>query len=112
MLYGEDVYVGYRYYDYIGRPALFPFVLSLSFTTFSLTDLKTTQKDEIINVAIFAENTGKRSGAEVSQIYIPQNKAGIMRPVKEFKGFKEVFFEPAEKKVVELEMELKCAASL
>ncbi|KAL9635308.1 MAG: hypothetical protein Q9164_003545 [Protoblastenia rupestris] len=75
-------------------------------------NLETTQKDEMTNVAVFVENTGKRSGAEVFQIYIPQNKPGIERPVKEFKGFKEVFFEPAKKKVVELEMELKYAASL
>ncbi|KAL9125262.1 MAG: hypothetical protein Q9217_005510 [Psora testacea] len=110
VLYGEDVYVGYRYYDTVGRPALFAFGHGLSYTTFAFSDLSV-RKSESISVAISIENTGKRSGAEVVQVYVSQEKPSIRRPIKELKGFKKVFLEPGQKKVVTVEMELKYAAS-
>lgn len=39
VLYGEDVYVGYRYYDELELEPLFPFRHGLSYITFELSSL-------------------------------------------------------------------------
>lgn len=41
VLYGEDVFVGYRYYEKVKTNALFPFCYGLSYSTFEFSDLKT-----------------------------------------------------------------------
>ena len=111
VLYGEDVYVGYRYFDTAGRPARFSFGHGLSYTAFTLSDLRIQNREESILVAISIKNTGERAGAEVIQVYVSQENSSIRRPIKELKGFKKALLEPGEKKVVNVELEMKYAAS-
>ena len=72
--YSEGLQVGYRWYDAQGIKPLFPFGFGLSYTTFSLTRLKTipavTDGTTPIQVEFWLENTGKRPGAEVPQLYL------------------------------------------
>jgi beta-glucosidase len=53
------------------------------------------------HVSLDVTNTGKRSGAEVVQLYIRDVISSVTRPVKELKGFKKVRLEPGENKKVE-----------
>ncbi|OHW99425.1 beta-glucosidase [Colletotrichum incanum] len=111
-LYGEDVYIGYRYYEYIDRPVLFPFGHGLSYTSFGFSNLKVTEKDGKIAVDVTVKNTGKVQGAEVVQVYVaPKQKAKINRPLKELKGFAKVSLAPGESKNVTVDIETKYAAS-
>jgi beta-glucosidase len=48
------------------------------------------------------ENTGKRAGAEVAELYVHEDKPRLMRPKKELKGFKKVFLQPGEKQTVSI----------
>ena len=105
VLYGEDVYVGYRYYDKLSLQPLFPFGHGLSYTTFCFSDLEITMTEaklqsstyeESIFVSCVVENTGHRDGAEVIQVYVQQQKPSIMRPVKELKGFKKLALRSGE----------------
>ena len=41
-------------------------------------------------------NTGSREGAEVVQLYVGDDKASVLRPVKELKGFEKVTLAPGE----------------
>lgn len=111
-LYGEDVYMGYRFYEYTEKPVLFPFGHGLSYTTFSFSNLSVEEKDGKVKVQVAVKNTGSRKGAEVVQVYVaPKQKAKINRPVKELKGFEKVELEAGEERVVGVEVETKYAVS-
>ena len=92
-------------------PVLFPFGHGLSYTTFEISDLKVQKSDKEVNVSVKVSNTGSESGAEVVQVYISQKNPSIRRPKKELKGFKKVFLEKGESKVVEVAIETKYATS-
>jgi beta-glucosidase len=92
-------------------PVLFPFGHGLSYTTFEISDLKVQKSDKEVNVSVKVSNTGSESGAEVVQVYISQKNPSIRRPKKELKGFKKVFLEKGESKVVEVSIETKYATS-
>ncbi|MHA1211677.1 MAG: fibronectin type III-like domain-contianing protein, partial [Candidatus Heimdallarchaeota archaeon] len=49
-------------------------------------------------------NSGDRSGAEVIQVYIRDDKSSLERPEKELKAFEKVFLESKEKKTVTFEI--------
>lgn len=110
MLYSEDVYVGYRYYDKVGQQPLFRFGHGLSYTSFRLSDLTVTQsaegkgvKEESIEARVSVENVGSRAGAEIVQLYIvPPDTASVGRPVKELKGFEKVMLQPGQMKTVSI----------
>ena len=120
VLYGEDVYVGYRYYEKLALQPLFPFGHGLSYTTFQFSNLKVSlskadarpsSSEALIIATCSVENTGLRQGGEVVQVYIQQKAPRITRPVKELKGFKKVFLQPGEKQKVQISMERKYACS-
>jgi beta-glucosidase len=98
VLYGEDVYVGYRYYEQVEVAPLFTFGHGLSYTTFSLSNLElhVQGQSEQLKVRCTLTNTGSRAGAEVVQVYIAPVAPPIKRPIKELKGFAKKFVEPGQ----------------
>jgi beta-glucosidase len=54
-----------------------------------------------VTVSVEVENTGRRAGDEVVQLYIRDLVATMTRPVKELKGFQRVTLQPGEKRRVE-----------
>lgn len=111
-LYGEDVYMGYRFYEYMERAVLFPFGHGLSYTSFAFSNLSVEEKDGRVSVRVEVKNTGTRKGAEVVQVYVaPRQKAKVNRPVKELRGFDKVELEAGEARAVGVEVETKYAAS-
>jgi len=108
--YAEGIYVGFRYYDTRNVEPQFPFGYGLSYTTFKYSNLKVTgrleftgQSDPVRDdvVTLKVTNTGKRSGAEVVQLYIHDGHAKIDRPVHELKGFARVELAPGQSKTVQ-----------
>ncbi|KAH6605488.1 glycoside hydrolase family 3 [Trichoderma cornu-damae] len=111
-LYGEDVYVGYRYYEFADKDVNFPFGHGLSYTTFSFSNLSVSHKDGKLSVSLSVKNTGSIPGAQVAQLYIrPIQPAKINRPVKELKGFAKVDLQSGETKTVRIEELEKYAAA-
>ncbi|KAJ9639905.1 hypothetical protein H2199_006138 [Coniosporium tulheliwenetii] len=107
VLYGEDVYVGYRYFDKVEVPPLFPFGHGLSYTTFHLSDVRVERRsDTELAVSIKIANTGSRAGAEVVQVYVAPVSPPINRPCKELKGFQKVYLQPGSESVVEVTLDL------
>lgn len=55
---------------------------------------------EKLLVSVSVKNTGGVRGAEVVQMYIRDDKASVVRPVRELKGFLKVWLEPSEEKEI------------
>ncbi len=110
-LYGEDVYVGYRFYEKAKKDVAFAFGHGLSYTTFEVSNLSVSDSDSEITVSAKVSNTGSTDGAEVVQVYISQVSPSINRPPKELKGFRKVQLEAGEEKKVQLKINKKYATS-
>jgi len=87
-----------------GDSPLFPFGFGLSYTTFSYSDVKTSQKEftegNTLKVECKITNTGKFDASEVAQLYIRDMVASLARPVRELKGFKKINLKAGETKTV------------
>ena len=111
-LYGEDVYMGYRYYEYVERDVLFPFGHGLSYTEFQFSDISIKEESGKLAVEVVVKNVGSARGAEVAQVYVaPKQPAKVNRPRKELKGFAKVELDPGESRKVAVEIESKYAVS-
>jgi len=51
-------------------------------------------------VRVTVQNTGKRAGDEVAQLYVRPLASPVDRPVRELKGFARVSLQPGQKTVV------------
>jgi beta-glucosidase len=120
VLYGEDVYVGYRFFEKSAVEPAFPFGHGLSYTTFSRSDLRVDtvpeqtqykESGEPITSSVTVTNTGSIAGAEIVQLWVVPPKTDVNRPVRELKAFQKVFLQPGESKTVELSVEKKIASS-
>ena len=101
--YREGLYVGYRYYETAGKPVLFPFGFGLSYTEFSYSNLRASEKEAAFTIT----NTGSRDGAEVAQLYVSAVSPKIYRPKKELKGFAKVFLKAGESREVVIPLDDK-----
>ncbi|MCJ1387416.1 hypothetical protein MMC18_000259 [Xylographa bjoerkii] len=110
-VYGEDVYVGYRFYETVKRAVNFPFGHGLSYTTFEASDFHLENTGGNLEVSLRLKNTGKRSGSETVQLYVSQDSPGIRRPLKELKGFRKVFLEAGAETTVKITVSTKYATS-
>jgi beta-glucosidase len=93
-----------RTYMYFKSEPLYPFGFGLSYTTFAYSNLKNSDasisRDGSITVNIDVENTGKRAGDEVVQLYVKHINSQVSRPDKELKGFKRVHLKAGERQTV------------
>lgn len=102
--YKEGIFVGYRWAEKRRIKPLFAFGHGLSYTSFSISDVKADSRkvsgDGTLTVRATVTNTGSRAGAEVVQLYISDLKSSLERPVKELKGFTKVYLEPGQSREV------------
>jgi beta-glucosidase len=68
VYYDEKLKVGYKWYDAEKKPVLFPFGFGLSYTTFAYSGLSVTG-NESLTVSFAVQNTGKRDGTEIAEVY-------------------------------------------
>jgi beta-glucosidase len=112
--YGEGLFIGYRYYDAREMPVLFPFGYGLSYTTYSYSNFRVSKKTfkdlDGVTVTLDATNTGKLAGKETIQVYVHDQKSGLVRPEKELKGFAKVDLKPGETKSVSIELDFRAFA--
>jgi beta-glucosidase len=103
-----------RTYVFTSREPLFAFGHGLSYTTFTMDNLRVEPAEigpgQTATVRVDVANTGRREGDEVAQLYVHQRVATYTRPVKELRGFRRVHLRPGEKTTVELALKPEALA--
>ena len=101
--YREGLFVGYRYYQTVGKKVCFPFGYGLSYTSFSYSNLQVSRE----SVSFTVTNTGERFGEEIAQLYIGMKESELFRSAIELKGFAKVGLAPGESKTVVIALDDK-----
>jgi len=98
----EGVRFGYKWFDSEGKQPLFAFGFGLSYTTFAYSDLHVDAGAKTVTFVL--ENTGKRSGADVAQVYVQlPNSSG--ENFRRLAGWQRVELAAGERKTVHVELE-------
>lgn len=86
--YAEDLNVGYRYFNTVGKEVSYPFGYGLSYTTFEYSaPVVKLAKDGTLSVSVTVKNTGKVAGKEAVQVYVAAPAGGLVKPESELKAF-------------------------
>ncbi len=92
-----------RYQD-IPTQSYYPFGYGLSYSNFKYSDIKISSKkmtkNTPITVKIKVKNNSTIPGKEVIQLYIQDLVGSVVRPTKELKDFKKVYFEAFQEKEI------------
>jgi beta-glucosidase len=112
VVYEEDIFVGYRYYDTFGVEPAYEFGYGLSYTKFDYNNLKVSVDSDVLKVSYVIKNAGDMAGKEISQIYIKTPKGRIDKPFQELKAFhKTRLLNPGESEEICIEIPLRDLAS-
>ncbi|HEU4850761.1 MAG TPA: glycoside hydrolase family 3 C-terminal domain-containing protein [Telluria sp.] len=105
-VYGEGIYVGYRWYDQKNIEPLFPFGFGLSYTTFQYSGLAVAKAaDGGLDASVLVKNTGTRAGDEVVQVYLGAPRpapAGAAFARRALASFDRITLAPGEQRRVQL----------
>ncbi|MBS1653244.1 MAG: beta-glucosidase BglX [Bacteroidetes bacterium] len=86
----------------------YPFGYGLSYTHFSYSDIKLSsavvKQGQPLTASVIVTNTGNYDGKETIQLYIRDIVGSVVRPVKELKGFQQVFLKAGESKTVQFKI--------
>ena len=112
LVYEEDIYVGYRYYDTFSVEPAYEFGYGLSYTKFDYSNLSITKEGDKIKVSLKVKNVGQCDGKEVVQVYVRAPRGKLNKPFQELKGFyKTKLLKPNEEENVTIEIPMKHLAS-
>lgn len=93
-----------RYRDLATCSPLYEFGYGLSYTTFSISNLRLSAGSVRANGSVTASvdvvNTGQRRGDEVVQLYLHDPVASISQPVRRLRGFQRVTLAPDQKQTI------------
>ncbi len=110
--YREGVYVGYRFFDSVGRKPMFPFGFGLGYTAFDVAcaGIRTEGTELLVDAAV--RNTGKYRGREVVQLYISSPGRTLDVPFQSLAAFaKTRELAPDESETVTLSCKVEDLAS-
>jgi beta-glucosidase len=96
----------YRFFK--GQP-LYPFGHGLSYTRFKYSALNVSaprvSPTETVTVSATVENTGKREGDEVVQLYVTDVEASVRVPLRSLAGVERVHLKPGEKRTITFKLD-------
>jgi beta-glucosidase len=108
IYYGENIFVGYRYYDKREMEVSYPFGHGLSYTEFTYSGLAVDRTEWVpdgrVRVRLKVKNTGGHAGYEAVQLYVRDTESFLPRPEKELKAFRKVWLAAGEEKEILFEI--------
>lgn len=110
--YREGIYVGYRYFDSVGRMPLYPFGFGLGYTDFSIQDTSIAVSGAKVTVHASVKNTGDFVGREVLQVYVSVPAGKLDQPYQSLAAFaKTQELKPGQTESITTEFALEDLAS-
>lgn len=110
--YKEGIYVGYRYFDSVGKEPWLPFGFGLGYTTFEIHTVGAAADGSRITVTAQVQNTGERLGKEVVQLYASVPVGKLDQPYQVLAAFEKTDeLKPGEVQTVSLSFCLEDLAS-
>ena len=102
--YEEGLFVGYRHYDRAGIEPAIAFGHGLSYTTFEWGTPAIAGSGADWQVGVPVQNTGRRPGSVVVQIYAGPADRRPDRPDKQLAGFAKLHLDPGESGIAEIQV--------
>lgn len=100
VYYNKKAPRGHDYVEMTAAP-LYPFGYGLSYTDFEYSDLLVTkQGGNRVEVAFTLKNKGKYDGEEVVQLYVRDEIASVVQPLKQLKQFRKVSLKAGEEQMI------------
>jgi beta-glucosidase len=89
VVYEEDIYVGYRYFNTFNVPVAYEFGYGLSYTQFEYDNIQisSAEFDDQLTVSVDITNTGNLPGREVVQVYLSAPTQNLDKPAEELAAF-------------------------
>lgn len=114
VVYGEGIYVGYRYYHTFGVKTAYPFGYGLSYTHFAYSDLHLSEHQfhHQVEVTVRITNKGNVAGKEVAELYLSAPQKELKKPSEELKAFaKTRLLQPGESEIMHFTLNGQSLAS-
>jgi beta-glucosidase len=114
MVYEDDIYVGYRYYNTFKVPVAYEFGYGLSYTKFEYSGLKLGSPDFTgkLTISVDVKNSGSIAGREVVQVYVGSPSGKLKKPKETLAAYaKTKLLKPGESQTVSFTIETKDFAS-
>ncbi|MBQ9158285.1 MAG: glycoside hydrolase family 3 C-terminal domain-containing protein [Erysipelotrichaceae bacterium] len=111
--YKEGIYVGYRYFDSIGKKALYPFGYGLGYADITVKAEDVSLKGSVVNVDVLFTNTSKEyCGKQTAQLYLSKPSVKLDQPYQELCAFqKSDELKPLTSQKMSLHFDLRDLAS-
>lgn len=110
--YKEGIYVGYRYFDSIGKKAMYPFGFGLGYGDFQIIQESTTVSGTIVTVSAKVKNIGSHAGKETVQVYVSCPAGKLDQPFQSLAGWKKTMeLKPNEESEVSISFDMKDISS-
>ena len=114
VIYEEDIYVGYRYYNIFDKDVAYEFGYGLSYTEFEYNNLElgSDQFQDRMEVSVEVKNSGPVAGREVVQVYLSAPSEKLDKPLSELVAFaKTGLLEPGQNQTLSFELNPRDLAS-
>lgn len=110
--YGEDIYVGYRYFETFAKDKVrYPFGFGMSYTTFDISS-EFSAADGVVTANVTVKNTGSVPGREVVQIYCEAPQGRLGKPARVLCGFDKTWtIKPGDSETLTIEIPVESLAS-
>lgn len=110
--YKEGIYVGYRYFDTVGKKALFPFGFGLTYTEFEVQTTAVSAVADQMTVKVNVKNVGNVTGKEVVQVYVSAPEGELDKAYQELVGYaKTSLIQPGQEEELEITFHLSAITS-